>query len=99
MRCLKGNIRRPKDKLEDMDVSLENVAARSGPTLKKTLKCLTLFNKLFQNIKICDICCHLQLVSSIFIKSSSNESILKKIKNLFSEQKNAIFRKKKPTQL
>ena len=54
-------------------------------------------------MKIWDICGHLQLVSSIFIKSSSNESILKKSFQKFvfwAVQKNVIFRKtSKTTQL
>ena len=39
-----------KDKLEDMDVSLEKVAARSGPTLQTniTLKWLTLIMSFFR---------------------------------------------------
>ena len=39
-----------KDKLEDMDVSLKKVDARSGPTLQKyiTLKRLTLFMSFFR---------------------------------------------------
>ena len=44
------------------------------------------FYELFQGMKIWDICGHLQFVSSIFIKSSSNERILKKsFQKLFSE--------------
>ena len=41
------------------------------------------FYEIFQDMKIWDICGHLQLVSSIFIKSSSNESILKNSFQIF----------------
>ena len=47
-------------------------------------------NELCQKMKIWDIFVHLQLVSSIFIKLSSNESILKKgfqIKNFEAGEK------------
>ena len=38
-----NHLDKPKDKLEDMDISLEKVAARSGPILMAiTLKWLTL---------------------------------------------------------
>jgi len=60
------------------------------------------FCVLFQDMKIWDICGHLQLVSSIFIKLSSNESILKKSFQKFvfgAGQKNVIFRKMSKTTL
>ena len=53
----------------------------------------------FQNMKIWDICGHLLLVSSIFIKSSSYESIFK---NLFSELGRIMWfskKRQKATQL
>ena len=60
------------------------------------------FYELFQDMKIWDICGHLQLVSSIFIKLSLNESILKKSFQKFvfgAGQKNVIFRKTSKTTL
>ena len=84
-----------KDKLEDMDVSLEKLAAMSGHTLQTyNYNMAHSFYELFQDMKIWDICGHLQLVSSIFIKLSSNESILKKSFQKFvfgAGQKNVIF--------
>ena len=69
-----------RDKLEDMDVSLKMSASLKEPTLQtwNNSKVAKYFYVLFQEMKIWDICGHLQLVSSIFITLSSNESILKK---------------------
>ena len=72
-------LKHTKDKLEDMDVSLGMSASLSGPTLQTwiTQKWLNISNSFFMYMKIWDICGYLQLVSCIFIKQSSNESILK----------------------
>ena len=51
--------------------------------------------ELFQDMKIWDICGHLKLGLCIFIQSSWNKSILKKVSNFCfgAGQKNVIFRK------
>ena len=69
-----------KDKLEDMEVSLKKGSCLEWANFSNLNNSKTAhsFYELFQDLKIWDICGHLQLVSSIFIKLSSNESILKK---------------------
>ena len=69
-----------RDKLEDMDVSLEMSASLKGPTLQTwiTQKWPNIFKSFFLYMKILDIWDYLQLVSCIYVYSSWNESILKK---------------------
>ena len=61
-----------------MDISLQmSELPKVGHQLKlEKLKMAQNFPEIFPNMKIWDICDHLQLVTCIFIKSPSNESIL-----------------------